>query len=542
MGWRMMDLASPYADYVLAQAEEVVRRYQPVDGIFFDIVRQDLYGYGSTYRLRRMRQDGVDETDIRVVAAWAQRLERDFMARAHDLVRAHSPEATVYFNSRLRLDREPEAGSRAELPYYTHIEIESLPSVQWGYNHYPLFAAYFQTLGLPLLGMTGIFHKSWADFGSLKPAAALQYECARMLATGAACSVGDQMHPRGRLEAAAYARLGEVYAQVEALEPWTTDVEPVQEIGVLLAETGPRFHVVGRDVDEGAMRMLMELHRPFQFLDAAADFTPYKALIAPDDVPFTADLAAKVTRYLHDGGALLLTHRAGLTPEGDQFALDVGVDYLGEAPHCPDYFVAGETLPPALRAYNQVLYDRGSRVRAHAGATALASVGVPYFTRSHRRYTSHQHTPFDRVGEDPAVVHMGRAIYCHSPLFGAYRRHAVPFYRELVGALLDRLAPERVLSATELPTTAEVSLLRQRHDDRAVVHVIYAVPQRRGEGVDVVEDVLLLYNVRIGVRMGRPATHVFLAPQGQTLPRETADDVTWTTVPEIRGQQVVVFE
>jgi hypothetical protein len=143
-----------------------------------------------------------------------------------------------------------------------------------------------------------------------------------MLATGAACSVGDQMHPRGRLEATAYARLGEVYAQVEALEPWTTDAEPVQEIGVLLAETGPRFHVVGRDVDEGAMRMLMELHRPFQFLDAAADFTPYRVLIAPDDVPFTADLAAKVTRYLHDGGALLLAHRAGLTPEGDRFALD----------------------------------------------------------------------------------------------------------------------------------------------------------------------------------------------------------------------------
>jgi hypothetical protein len=248
-----------------------------------------------------------------------------------------------------------------------------------------------------------------------------------------------------------------------------------------------------------------------------------------------------VTRYLHDGGALLLTHRAGLTPEGDRFALDVGVDYLGEAPDCPDYFVAGETLPPALRTYNQVLYDRGSRVRSHAGATVLASVGVPYFTRSHRRYMSHQHTPFDRVGEDPAVVHAGRVIYCHSPLFGAYRRHAVPYYRELVGALLDRLAPERVLSAAELPTTAEVSLLRQRHDDRAIVHVIHAVPQRRGEGVDVVEDVLPLYNVRIGVRMERPARHVFLAPQGQTLPRETADDVTWTTVPEIRGHQVVVF-
>jgi hypothetical protein len=203
---------------------------------------------------------------------------------------------------------------------------------------------------------------------------------------------------------------------------------------------------------------------------------------------------------------LLLTHRAGLTPEGDRFALDVGVDYLGEAPHCPDYLVAGETLPPALRTYNQVLYERGSRVRSHAGATVLASVGLPYFTRSHRRYMSHQHTPFDRVGEDPAVVHAGRVLYCHSPLFGAYHRHAVPYYRELLGALLDRLAPEHVLSAGDLPTTAEVSLLRQRQDDRTILHVVHAVPQRRGEGVDVVEHVLPLYSVGVGVRRPQSAT------------------------------------
>ncbi len=540
MGWRMMDLASPYADYVLAQTEEVIRRYQPVDGVFFDIVRQDLDGYGSTYRLRRMREDGIDETNPHEVAAWALRLERNFMARAHDLVRTYSPEGTVYFNSRLRPDRDPAAGSRAELPSYTHIEIESLPSVQWGYNHYPIFAAYFQTLGLPLLGMTGIFHKSWADFGSLKPEAALQYECARMLATGAACSVGDQLHPGGRLDAAAYERLGKVYAQVEAVEPWTVDVAPVQEIGVLLAETGPRFHVVGRDIDEGAVRMLMELHRPFQFLDAAADFTPYKVLIAPDDVPFSTDLAAKVRRYLDNGGALLLTHRAGLTPEGDHFALNVGLDYLGEAPHSPDYIVAGEMLAPILRAYNQVLYDRGSCVRPHDNALVLASVGVPYFTRSHSQYMSHQHTPFSHVSADPAVVRCGRVIYCHSPLFGAYRRHAVPYYRELVGALLDQLAPERVLNAPDLPTTAEASLLRQ-HGGRTILHLIHAVPQRRGEGVEIVEDIIPLHGVRIGVRTDHPVSQVSLVPSGETLTHKTADNVVWVTVPEVHGHQVVVF-
>jgi hypothetical protein len=164
--WRFLDFASPYVEYVLALTEEVLDRYDPVDGVFFDIIRQDPNGNGSIWRRRRMQQEGIDPADQAAVAALAQTIEREFMQRASSLVRGRNPEATIFFNSRLRPDRDPERGSRAELPYYSHVEIESLPGGHWGYNHYPLFAAYFQTLGKPLLGMTGIFHTTWGDFTS----------------------------------------------------------------------------------------------------------------------------------------------------------------------------------------------------------------------------------------------------------------------------------------------------------------------------------------------------------------------------------------
>jgi len=540
-GWRLMDLASPYADYVLAQTTEVLERYGPVDGIFFDIVRQEAGAHFNTFRRERMRRDGVDPGDRDAASAWAMAVERDFMSRAHALVTSHSAEATVFFNSRLRPDRTPGAGSRPEMASYTHVEIESLPGGQWGYNHYPLFASYFQTLGHPLLGMTGIFHTAWGDFGSLKTEPALQYECARMVASGAACSIGDQMHPRGVLDAAAYRRIGEVFARVEALEPWSVGVEAVREIGVLMAETGPRFQTVGRDIDEGAMRMLLELHRPFQFLDAAADLSPYAAIIVPDDRPFDSDLAAKVRSYVEGGGALLLTYRAGLTPEGDRFALDIGVEYVGEAPHSPDFLVAGEALGAPLTDYPLALYGRGSRVRA-TGAEVLARVGYPYFTRSADARMSHLHTAYDRVSDDPAVTRLGNVVYCHSPLFGAYRQHAVPAYRHLVAALLDGLVPEPVLMAPGLPTSAEATLLRQPAvGGRTILHLLNVLPQRRGAAIDIVEEVIPLRDVRVGVRLDAPAGEVTLAPGGERLETETTDGVTWVTVPEVGAHAVVVF-
>ncbi|MDP9362826.1 MAG: beta-galactosidase trimerization domain-containing protein [Chloroflexota bacterium] len=543
--WRFLDFASPYVDYVLACTEEVLDRYGPVDGIFFDIIRQGADGNGSVWRRRRMRDEGVDPANPAAFRDSETRIERGFMERAAALVRERNPEATIFFNSRLRPDRDPALGSRAELPFYTHVEIESLPGGGWGYNHYPLFAAYFQTLGKPLLGMTGIFHTHWGDFGSIKTEAALGYECARMLASGAACSVGDHLHPRGELDRATYERLGSVYARVEALEPWCVGAEPVPDVGVLLAETGPRFGVRGREVDEGAMRMLLELHRPFQFLDAAADLSPYPVLIAPDLLPVDDALAAKLADFLDAGGALLLSHRAGLAPEGDRFhpalAERLGLEYVGDAPETPDFLVAGPELGTPFTDYHQVLYDRGSAVRvAGDGVEVLARVGLPYFTRSPERFFGHRQAAFDRPSDLPAVTRKGCVVYCHSPLFGAYRQHAVPAYRDLVGRLLEGLAPAPV-NAPGLPTTAEISLLRQPEQGRTLLHLIQATPQRRGPEIDIVEDVLPLADVRIGVRLERPAAAVTLAPSGETLPHETADGLTWVTVPRVEGHQVVVF-
>jgi hypothetical protein len=542
--WRFLDLASPYVDYVYALTEEVLDRYRPVDGIFFDIIFQQTDGNGSIWRKKRMREEGIDPADHAATRAWAQGIEREFLRNAAELVRSRNPEATVFFNSRLRPDQDPEAGSRPELSYYSHVEIESLATGGWGYNHFPLFAGYFQTLGLPLLSMTGIFHTHWGDFGSVKPAAALDYECARTVAAGAACSIGDHLHPRGKLEKAVYDRIGATYSRIEALEPWCREAEPVAEIGILLAETGPRGFTSGRESDEGALRMMLELHRPFQFLDLAADLTPYKVIVAPDDVPFNDAFASKVKNYLAGGGALLLTHRSGLTPEGDCFApelaSEIGIEYVGDAPETPDYLFAGETLGSPFTDYHQVLYERGSAVRLN-GAEALAWVGEPQFTRSPEHFYAHRQAPFDHVSDLPAVTERDNVIYCHSPFFDAYRRHAVPAYRDLIGKLLNRLAPDRIFTSPNLPTTAEISLMRQLNG-RTVLHVIHAVPQRRGFTIDIVEDVLPLFDINAGIRLDRPPTKVTLAPSGDELLFDVVDGVTWITIPRVDGHQVVVFE
>ncbi len=143
-------------------------------------------------------------------------------------MRAKLPDAGIFYNSRWGLQFEDEA------QHYSQVEIESLPTGGWGYGFYPLWSRYARHFGLPMLGMTGRFHRSWADWGGLKHPAALLWECAGILATGGAVSIGDQLHPRGLLNGAVYDVIGEAFADVEALEAYCQDAPPVAQIALLL--------------------------------------------------------------------------------------------------------------------------------------------------------------------------------------------------------------------------------------------------------------------------------------------------------------------
>ncbi len=146
--------------------------------------------------------------------------------RLNEVIHKRFPQGLTFYNSRLVV------GVRDELDYYSHIEIESLPTGGWGYTHFQQRVRYMRTLGKDMVGMTGRFHRSWGDFGGLKNQAALDFECLNFVANGAKCCVGDQLHPRGRLDAITYERIGKTYEKIERLEPWARGTRAVADIGV----------------------------------------------------------------------------------------------------------------------------------------------------------------------------------------------------------------------------------------------------------------------------------------------------------------------
>ena len=329
---------SPYRQFVLDEVAELQDMYD-IDGFFFDITYvKDCH---CQYCRTKMISLGIDLLDKKETLEFSAQTLADFKKELSAQIRGAKPLATIYYNT-----SHVHPGYHRFMDALSHIEVESLPSGGWGYDHFPVVGRYARTLGKSVMGMTGKFHTYWGDFHSLKNTEALEYECFLINALNASCSIGDQMHPDGQLSKAGYQLIGRVYKQLEQLEIFCTNASPVVELAILNPEEG----VLDADLDVsrsliGATRLLQESNFQFDIIDSRADLSKYKLLILVDDYYLTPQIAELISTYLTAGGKLLAVGSGPFTADNQEsFLPELGVKPLGEIPFSPDYFMPRNDL------------------------------------------------------------------------------------------------------------------------------------------------------------------------------------------------------
>ncbi|HEY8966010.1 MAG TPA: alpha-amylase family protein, partial [Candidatus Methylacidiphilales bacterium] len=484
-GFHKLCFNTPYLDYLCAQIEEACVLFPEADGIFLDIIFQD--PCCCVRCMESMARGGYDPTQEADRLRHADAVLLKYYEATTAAVRKANPDMPVFHNN-----GHIARGRRDLVAFNSHLELESLPTGGWGYDHFPESAAYAAILGKDFLGMTGKFHTSWGEFGGFKHPNALRYECAAMVAYGAKCSVGDQLHPEGRLDASTYGLIGAAYAEVEAKEPWCRETAPVADVAILsvesvdgLASPTAKSHVA----DTGACRILLEGHHLFALLDTEADFAPYKVLVLPDAIriPEGSALKAKLDAYLRGGGKLLLSGKSGLGADGKGFLFDVGAAHEGESPFSPDFLVPAEGFRAGFVGTPLVMYTRSERVRATTGRS-LGQVFDPYFNRAYDHFCSHQHTPNrpEPSGYDAGTISAaGNVAYLAHPVFSLYAGFGAVAHRDYVLAVLDALLGAARTVRVSLPSQGRVTLRRQEKEKRSVLHLLHANKHLRGGKMNV---------------------------------------------------------
>ncbi|MCX8170881.1 MAG: beta-galactosidase trimerization domain-containing protein [Candidatus Bathyarchaeota archaeon] len=533
--YRNLCVNSPYRDFLKAHVKEILQTF-PVDGLFLDIVRP--LDCSCKYCRAGMEAEGLEPSDPQVRWKYAVKTINNFKMEMTDFIRQFNEDCTIFYNS-----GHVGPMQRSTVSAYTHFEIESLPSGGWGYMHFPIAVRYARNLGVDCLGMTGKFHTSWGDFHSFKNKRALEFECFRMLALAAKCSIGDQLHPSGRICPVTYNLIREVYSQVEEKEPWCKGARPVSEIGVLTPEEfmeGASFTQLPPAII-GVTRMLQEGFHQFEIIDSASDFSRFKVLILPDNIPVSPDLAHKLEKFIADGGSIIASYESGLNSDKTGFALkELGVKLKGPAPYSPDFIVPRGEIGRGLPETEHVMYMRGLEVEPEAGSQVLADVVIPYFNRTYRHFCSHRHTPSSGKVGYPGIIRSGRAIYFIHPIFSQYHKNAPLWCKKLFLNALDMLLPEPLIRA-EAPSTALITLNEQTAENRWVLHLLHYIPERRGQDFDIIEDLIPIFNVRVSVRVPKKVEKVMLVPEEAPLDFKVKDNRVEFTIPKVEGHQMVAL-
>jgi hypothetical protein len=540
-GWQILDMSSPYQDFLAEQVQEVIDRFAPLDGLFLDMCWDQ--PSTSVWAKKGMQEDGLDPASEADQAVFARDVAHKYMERFQAMVEPHlNPDVAsgVWFNSR------PKTALDVEEKYLRHIEIEALPSGGWGYSFFPYTARFVRPLGKPTLSHTGRFHMSWGDNGGLKPAAALLYETSQIVSQGLTAGVGDLLAPSGELNPVIYDLIGSAYHHVKACEPFIEGATVAAEAALVI---DPELGDTPGPSGIGALRGLQQLRVQFDIVSPSADLDKYELVVIPETTAVTGVLAERLTARAAAGKSILISRGADYGVGDPDELYSLGIKLGGPLPYSHVFLRPSEALGGST-GFDHAIYQRGVSIETVGDGETLCGIVNPYFERTWDHFSGHSYTPSSgELSADPAIVQVGSVIVTAVPLLKSIASDAAPAFRDLLRKCVDRLLPRPLVRAGG-PVHLETSVMTTEHS--TVLHLLSFVATRVAElsgvakvrhlGLDLVEDPFPLVEIDVALRVDREIAAVHLQPDGLPLDHTVEDGYLKIAPTVLNGHAMVVVD
>ncbi len=544
---------SPYREHVAAIVEEICRNL-PFEGIRFDMTFWPQVCYCRHCRERFAREVGgklpqVMDWEDPLWVSFQRRREAwlvDFAALATSVVRKLRPDATVEHQASTYPLGWRFGVTTALAPQNDFLQGDFYGDALQGsfarklfHNLTPNRPAGFETsIGVDLHNYT-----------ALKSPELLTCKAHAALADASAFVFIDSIDPTGMLNPAVYERMGRIFGQTQAYEPYLGG-ELCQDVGVFLsteskydpADKGKRVddpHLSARmphvEAAVSACKSLLDSHIPFGVITRRnlADLQKHSIIILPNVLMMDAEEAAALREYVRAGGNLYASRYTSLTTKDgrrqpDFLLADVlGVAYQGETAQAFTYIAPTPGADPVFGDYASAfplgLDAPQVLVKAQPGAQVLGETVLPYTDPADpQRFASiHNNPPGIRTGHPAVVLNafgQGKALYVSGDLESADPARAV-FIN-----LLQLLARPFSFQAAA-PKAVEVTLFHQAERRRFIITLLNfqkELPNIPVEGARV--------RVRLDSKIPRRLT---LLPAGQPLPYEVRDGYVEFVAPRV---------
>jgi len=172
----------------------------------------------------------------------------------------------------------------------------------------------------------------------------------------------------------------------------------------------------------------------------------------------------------------------------------------------------------------------------------LAKQENPYFNRTAEHFCSHRHTPNSEEFAGPGMSQGKDGIYINWQVFTEYAEKGSLTLKLLVAFALDKLLGENITLKTNLGAQGVTTIMEQKEQNRYINHLLYAIPVKRGEGIEIIEDIIPVYDINVTLSLPKEIKNVYLAPQRTPISFTSEDGKVSYTIEKIDCHQMVVLE
>ena len=416
-GWAFLDFNSPYLDYLCRAGRRGDATSSPTATASSSTSASR--SSSSTWAQTKMEAQGLDWTDRRTGEVHRADPDRDSSSASATPSRKHDPKMPLFFNF-----GHVRRGRRDILTIFTHLEIESLPTAFWGYEHFPVSARYVDPLGIPFLGMTGKFHHLLGRGRRLQEAGGAALRMRRDARAGRQVldrrpSSSDRPHRPHDL----WASIAPAYAHVKASASPGPKARPTapRSGAALEAATRPRssaFPATMSMPTKARSGCCSKASSPSTF-STSKRLSPYRLLILPDAIPVGAELKPKIEAYV-DAGRPGAAHRPERHRPGERLRLRRRRRVAGRLALSRAATTCCRSRPLRAGFVDDPLfmYAVAERIRLRTGSLArrhLRSLFRPHAAALLRPRQRRQ--PARSVRLRPRVARMAAITYFAHPLF-----------------------------------------------------------------------------------------------------------------------------
>ena len=508
--------------YNTAYGKHMLKIYEEVlncgaDGLFLDnVVMRRCY---CPVCMQKMKDLGINTNNDKEVDKFAENSLLDFTQKVRDLIPS---DKYMYVNgfgdNRIR----------------THREIECLPTGGWGYDIFPVNVSFSRNIYDQVLYMTGRFRNTWGDFGGYRNRESIENDIYDALLYGTQVSVGDHLHPRGKLDDELYDMIGDIYNKVEKYEKWTDDAKYIKEVGIVTNFDVAQVYYTTRESYDGATRILAELKYNFDIINVDMDFDPYKVIILPDQVQMTPELMAKLEKFLENKEKAVLSSGRSLLDENNNFVKGKYWDFI-------EFISVDETKTSYYKLNNSdrciSTYNDGILMKT-APENTIAKYIKPYFDYHWDGTYKYSYTPPDKETEYASVAEKGRWRHISFRLFNSYYNFCYKEHRELVADFLSKFINTPLIDASNLPHTSRASLTGT--EDYKLLHIKVTYPEITGKTTSIEEHNVLPAGKKI--KIYGVYTNVCILPDERKIDCANDGKYTEITLPEIIGYEMFKLE